>query len=142
MENEKTSEKDFLNLLLSQARDLEPADIKDSIFYVPSSNTFSIEFLEEVKIIPNYSITDKNGKPKEVILALYHGKIYDKIKGLDWNKKWITSLSKKFRQVLNGFKPLVNKRFKITITDLSEFDKEIVVVHLPNKEKSKKPNSK
>lgn len=137
MENEKINEKDFLNLLLSQARDLEPADIKESIFYVPTSNQpFSVEFLEEVKIIPKYSITDKDGKSKTVILALYHTKIYDKIKELEWSEKWITTLSKKVRKVLNNFKPLKNKRFKITVTNLTEFDKEIDIIPLP-KTKSK-----
>lgn len=136
--NEYENEQDLLDALLANARELKDDDVKESLFYISTSGKpFSIEFIDDVKIVPNYPITQDDGTTKEGILALYHAKIYDKDKDLNWVEKWFTSLSSKVRRTLAEKKPLKNKRMMITITDIDKYTKKIEIKDLP-----KAPNPK
>lgn len=137
--NEYENEQDLLDALLANARELKDDDVKDSLFYIyTSGKPFSIEFLDEVKINDKYPIPQNDGTTKLGILALYHAKIFDSHKEINWEIKYFTSLAKTVRKALSLKKPLKDKRMIITITDLDKYTKKIEIKDLP---KASKPKS-
>lgn len=121
-------------------------DLEDSIVYVPRDNKnlpeeerfFSVQFLEEMEVEDEYEITDKNGQIKLTNQYIFSCKIFDMIKGLNWVEKEMSFLSSQVAREIQKYKPLKDKRFRICITKIDEYNYRVKSIEIKTSKSSQK----